>query len=118
MNLGLFGLEGEEKAASYLKKQGYKIIAKNFQTRFGEIDIIAENKEYIVFVEVKARSEKSIAEPREFVDIRKQRKIIKTAEIYLSENLTEKQPRFDVVEVKKDKMKIQINHIVNAFEVE
>lgn len=118
MNLGLFGLEGEEKAAKYLKKQGYNIIAKNFQTRFGEIDIIAEDKEYIVFVEVKARSEKSIAEPREFVDIRKQRKIIKTTEIYLSENPTAKQPRFDVVEVKKDKMKIHINHIVNAFEVE
>ena len=118
MNLGLFGLEGEEKAAKYLKKQGYNIIAKNFQTRFGEIDIIAEDKEYIVFVEVKARSEKSIAEPREFVDIRKQKKIIRTAEIYLSENPTEKQPRFDVVEVKKDKIKIHINHIVNAFEVE
>ncbi|MBR3588244.1 MAG: YraN family protein [Clostridia bacterium] len=118
MNLGLFGLEGEEKAAKYLKKQGYSIIAKNFQTRFGEIDIIAENKEYIVFVEVKARSEKSIAEPREFVDIRKQRKIIRTAEIYLSENFTEKQPRFDVVEVKKDKFKIQVNHIKNAFEVQ
>ena len=118
MNLGLFGLEGEERAASFLKKQGYKIIARNFQTRFGEIDIIAEDKEYIVFVEVKARSEKSIAEPREFVDIRKQRKIIKTAEIYLCENPTEKQPRFDVVEVKKDKIRTHINHITNAFEVE
>lgn len=117
MNLGLFGLEGEERAAKYLKKQGYGITCKNFQTRFGEIDIIAENKEYIVFVEVKARSEKSIAEPREFVDLRKQRKIIKTAEIYLSENPVEKQPRFDVVEVKREKGKTIINHIVNAFEV-
>lgn len=118
MNLGLFGFEGEEKAAKYLKKQGYSIIGKNFQSRFGEIDIIAENKEYIIFAEVKARGEKSIAEPKEFVDLRKQRKIIKTAEIYLSENPTEKQPRFDVIEVKKDKMKIHINHIENAFEVE
>ncbi len=118
MNLGLFGLEGEERAAKHLKKQGYNIIAKNFQTRFGEIDIIAEDKEYIVFVEVKARSEKSIAEPREFVDLSKQRKIIKTAEIYLSENPTEKQPRFDVVEVKREKGKTNLNHIVNAFEVE
>lgn len=118
MNLGLFGLEGEERAAKYLKKHGYSITCKNFQTRFGEIDIIAENKEYIVFVEVKARSEKSIAEPREFVDMRKQRKIIKTAEIYLSENSTEKQPRFDVVEVKRENGKTIINHIANAFEVE
>ncbi|MBQ7956601.1 MAG: YraN family protein [Clostridia bacterium] len=118
MNIGLFGLEGEEKAARYLKKQGYKIIGKNFQTRFGEIDIIAENKEYIIFAEVKARSENSIAEPKEFVDLRKQRKIITTAEIYLSENPTEKQPRFDVVEVKKEKGKTIVNHIINAFEVE
>lgn len=118
MNIGLFGLEGEEKAARYLKKQGYKIIAKNFQTRFGEIDIIAEDKKYIVFVEVKARGEKSIAEPKEFVDLRKQRKIITTAEIYLAENPTEKQPRFDVVEVKKENGKTVINHIENAFEVE
>ncbi len=117
MNLGLFGLEGEERAARYLKKQGYDITCKNFQTRFGEIDIIAEDKEYIIFVEVKARGEKSIAEPREFVDLRKQRKIIKTAEIYLSENSTEKQPRFDVVEVKREKGKTYINHIANAFEV-
>ncbi len=118
MNIGLFGLEGEEKAAKHLKKQGYNIISKNFQTRFGEIDIIAEDKEYIIFVEVKARSEKSIAEPREFVDLKKQRKIIKTAEIYLSANPSEKQPRFDVVEVKRTKIKTEINHIMNAFEVE
>ena len=118
MNIGLFGLEGEEKAARHLKKQGYKIIAKNFQTRFGEIDIIAENKEYIIFVEVKARGENSIAEPKEFVDLRKQRKIIRTAEIYLAENPTEKQPRFDVVEIKKENGKTNLNHIPNAFEVE
>ncbi|MBP3329236.1 MAG: YraN family protein [Clostridia bacterium] len=118
MNIGLFGLEGEDKAAKYLKKQGYKITAKNFQSRFGEIDIIAENEEYIVFVEVKARGEKSIAEPKEFVDIRKQRKIIKTAEVYLAEKFSEKQPRFDVVEIKKEKGKTNLNHIINAFEVE
>ena len=118
MNLGVFGLDGEGRAAKYFKKQGYEIISRNFQSRFGEIDIIAENKEYIIFAEVKARSENSIAEPKEFVDLRKQRKIIKTAEIFLSENFTEKQPRFDVVEVKKEKGKISINHIQNAFEVE
>lgn len=118
MNLGIFGLDGEERAAKYLKKQGYEIISRNFQSRFGEIDIIAENKEYIIFTEVKARSENSIAEPKEFVDLRKQRKIIKTAEIFLSENFTEKQPRFDVVEVKKEKGKFSVNHIENAFEVE
>ncbi len=118
MNLGRFGFQAEEKVSRFLRKSGYKIIKRNFQTRFGEIDIIAENGEYIVFVEVKARGENSIAEPKEFVDLRKQRKIIRTAEIYLSENFTEKQPRFDVAEVKKENGKTVINHIVNAFEVE
>lgn len=116
MNIGIFGADGEKRASSFLKKKGFTIIDTNFQTRFGEIDIIAENKEYIIFCEVKSRSEKAIAEPREFVDFQKQRKIIKTAQIYLSSHPTEKQPRFDVVEVKKNKAKFTINHIENAFE--
>ncbi len=118
MNIGVFGLQAEDKAVRYLKKQGFQIIARNFQSRFGEIDIIGENNEYIIFVEVKGRSEKSIAEPKEFVDLKKQRKIIKTAQIYLSENPTEKQPRFDVVEVKKQKGKTEVYYIPNAYEVE
>ncbi len=117
MNIGVFGADGEKRAARLLRKKGYKITDTNFQTRFGEIDIIAQNKEYIVFCEVKSRSENSIAEPKEFVDFGKQRKIIKTAEIYLSLHHTEKQPRFDVVEVKKLGRKYSVNHIENAFGV-
>ncbi len=118
MNIGLFGSFGEKKALSLLRRKGYKIIDTNFQTRFGEIDIIAENAEYIIFAEVKSRGEKSIAEPREFVTNAKKRKIIKSAEIFLSLFPSQKQPRFDVVEVKKEGMKISVCHTENAFEVE
>ncbi len=117
MNIGIFGADGEKRAARLLKNKGYKITEINYQTRFGEIDIIAENDEYIVFCEVKSRSGNSIAEPREFVGFSKQRKIITTAEIYLAQNVSEKQPRFDVIEVKKQGTKYEINHIENAFEV-
>ena len=74
-------------------------MALGYRTRHGEIDIIVENKEYIVFAEVKLRKSADFASAREFVDSNKQRRIRTTAEIWLSENETEKQPRFDVVEI-------------------
>ena len=116
MNIGLIGKNGEDKACRFLKRKGYKIIERNYMSRFGEIDIIAQNKEYLVFVEVKTRGENSIASPREFVDSFKQERIIKTAQIYLSENPTELQPRFDVAEISVSDGKIkEIVHIEDAF---
>lgn len=105
-------------ACNYLRKKKYKLLAANYATRFGEIDLIVENKKYICFVEVKQRDENSIASPREFVDRIKQTKIIKSAMIYLSSNKTEKQPRFDVVEIytKDDKIK-SLKHLENAFDI-
>lgn len=107
---------GERKARSYLRKKLYRIVDKNFHSKFGEIDIIAENRKYIVFVEVKQRNLNSIAKPREFVDYSKQRKIIATAQYYLSKNPTKKQPRFDVIEIISDNNKIKsVKHLENAF---
>lgn len=108
----------EIEACNYLRKKKYKLIAANYSTRFGEIDLIVENKKYICFVEVKQRDINSIATPREFVDKIKQDKIIKSAMIYLSHNKTEKQPRFDVVEIstKDDKIK-SLKHLENAFDI-
>ena len=118
MNTKKIGNKGEQCAVRYLKRRGYKIVQTNYSCRFGEIDIIAENKDYIVFVEVKARSRNSIASPREFVDENKQQRIIMTAQMYLSKNGMEKQPRFDVIEVRTDKIiKDKIDHIENAFSV-
>lgn len=112
------GNKGENAAARYLKRHGYTIVDKNYSCRFGEIDIIAEDKDYIVFVEVKTRNENTIATPGEFVDLNKQNRIIKTAQMYMSFNGMEKQPRFDVIEVRTEKkLKEKIHHIKNAFGV-
>lgn len=107
---------GERRARSYLRKKLYRIVDKNFHSKFGEIDIIAENRKYIVFVEVKQRNLNSIAQPREFVDYSKQQKIISTAQYYLTKNPTNKQPRFDVIEIISDNNKIKsVKHLENAF---
>lgn len=115
------GAWGEKKAADYLKLHGYRVSAVNYSCRHGEIDIIAENRRYIVFVEVKLRMSAAHGEAREFVTYSKQRRIIKAAQLYLQQNETEKQPRFDVMELYwRDTVfgrKATINHIENAFEV-
>ena len=117
----VIGDKGEEYAVKYLRKQGYKIVVRNYRKRYGEIDIIAENKEYIVFVEVKTRHENSMTQPVDAVDKRKRLRLIKTASAFLSENETEKFCRFDVCEVfvKSESLEfIKINYIENAFEQE
>ncbi|MEE1319186.1 MAG: YraN family protein [Ruminococcus sp.] len=115
------GDKGEEYTAKYLKKHGYRIVTRNYRKRYGEIDIVAENKEYVVFVEVKTRHENSMTQPVDAVDKRKQMRLIKTASAFLSEYSTEKFCRFDVSEVyvKSENLKlISINYIKNAFEQE
>ncbi len=113
------GQIGEDYVAKLLKKKHYKILARNYQKRYGEIDIIAENKNYIAFVEVKTRHTDSMTSAAEAVNRQKQLKIIKTASMYLSENETEKFCRFDVCEVyvNADNLKVvNINYIESAFE--
>ena len=109
-------------ADRFLRDKGYTITAANVHSRFGEIDIIAENGQYIAFVEVKARSEQALYTPCEAVTREKQRKIIATAAMYLERNPTQKQPRFDVIEIvtaKGHPMQIvEIDHIMNAYETE
>lgn len=95
----LLGRWGEGIAAEYLRKKRYTIVAANYRCRFGEIDLIAENRQFLVFVEVKLRKSAAFAEAMEFVDRRKQERLKETAAIYLSQNETQKQPRFDVIEI-------------------
>ena len=112
----LIGRFGENAAADYLRKKHYKIIGANYRCRLGEIDLIAENRECVVFVEVKSRRDAGFAEAREFVTASKQRKLIATAELWLAQNPTEKQPRFDVIEVYCENGVVKtIQHIENAF---
>ena len=95
----LLGRWGEALAADYLTKKGYTILAAGWRCRFGEIDLIAADKRYLCFVEVKLRKSAAYGRAGEFVDRRKQEKLRTTAELYLAENPTTLQPRFDVVEV-------------------
>lgn len=95
----LYGAWGEALAGEYLRKKHYQLLAANYRSRFGEIDLIAANRKYLVFVEVKLRKDATFAQAREFVDAKKQRRIRTTAQLYLSENPTELQPRFDVIEI-------------------
>ena len=93
------GRLGEQLTAEYLEEKGYEIVERNFKCRFGEIDIIARNREYLTFVEVKLRKSDAFGEAREFVDARKQERIRATAALWLETHETALQPRFDVVEV-------------------
>lgn len=114
---GISGKAGEYAASRHLIQQGYRLICTNYRSRYGEIDIIAQKGEYIVFAEVKARSQSFAGLPREAVDVRKQRRIIKTALMYLAEQGGGMQPRFDVIEVTEKGGKTEISHIVNAFDL-
>ena len=113
------GAWGEAVAAGYLIEKGYEIIKRGFRSRFGEIDIIARNKEYLTFTEVKTRKNTTFAYAREYVSKTKQRKIIATANYWLTKRPTKLQPRFDVIEVYVRDEKFagspEINHIENAF---
>ena len=113
------GAAGEVLAARFLRDEGYQILAGNYRTRFGEIDIIAANKEYIVFVEVKSRAEDARYMPKEAVTAEKQKRIIKTALLYINHYPDPRQMRFDVIEVvtaKNHPMKaLDIRHILNAY---
>lgn len=116
----LSGAWGEALAAEYLRKKHYKIIAAGFHSRFGEIDLIAQDKKYLIFVEVKLRKSADFAKAREYVDRRKQDKIRMTASVYLSENACSLQPRFDVIEIYAPEgtatLRPEINHMEDAFQ--
>ncbi len=113
------GNYGEKLAAKFLKKKGYKIVAKNFLSAHGEIDIIAKNRHSFVFVEVKSRKDcqeyfDSYGLPRDAVTKTKQKHIIYTAKVYLNKHPTDKEIRFDVIEVYLGD-KVRIEHFENAF---
>ena len=116
----LLGSWGESLAAQYLQKKRYKILAVNFRCRMGEIDLIAENKRCLVFVEVKLRKSPNFAEAREFVDLRKQERLKTTASLYLSQHDVSKPARFDVIEIyAPDGMETnhpKIIHLEDAFQ--
>ena len=119
-NNRLTGHWGEALAAAYLEKKKYQLVACNYSCRFGEIDLIVQNKRYLVFVEVKLRKSDAFAKASDFVDLQKQNRIRTTAELYLAQHETELQPRFDVVEIYAPEGMAtkhpKINHLEDAFQ--
>ena len=106
------GVGGEIKAVDFLKEKGYNIIETNYTNKLGEIDIIALDGKTLVFVEIKCRSTLAFGRPCEAVDLKKQQKIRKVAELYLLiKGKYYSDCRFDVIEILGD----EINHIKNAF---
>ncbi|MBQ7769700.1 MAG: YraN family protein [Clostridia bacterium] len=108
----VLGRKGEKLAAEYLKKQGCKIVKRNYKTPFGEADIIAQDKDEIVFVEVKTRIGDKFGTPREAVTKTKQQRYYKIAECYWLKTGEEPNARFDVIEVYEDG---RIEQYKNAF---
>ena len=112
------GPAGEEEAAVFLQKRGYKILERNYRKRMGEIDIIARDKNTLCFIEVKTRSSDTLGSPAEAVTKQKQRQIIKLSLYYLKENnISDPQVRFDVVTIDMTSASgSRINLIQNAFD--
>lgn len=108
------GQWGEGQAVKLLEKKGYKIVERNFYTRYGEIDIIAKDKDYLVFIEVKTRR---TMEAIGAVNKRKQEKIVQAAQIYLQENISDENDiRFDCIVLEKQKNKFVIKHLEDIIE--
>lgn len=125
----ILGRLGEDLAADYLEKNGYRIVRRNVRLSKNELDIIAEDDDYLVFVEVKTRSclypeSGEYGIPSRAVDEGKRKNTVKAAKDYIARNYVNKQPRIDVIEVYMSEQKgdfktptvLKINHIRNAFD--
>jgi putative endonuclease len=112
------GKKGEEVAARFLKKHGYRILQRNYTCKMGEMDIIAKERDVITFVEVKTRTSTTFGPPQLAVNSRKQRQLSKVALNFLKEKqLAEVKARFDVVAVLLRTQKVEIDLIKDAFDL-
>ncbi len=112
MNKRGFGSEGEQIACDYLTRRGWRILDRNVRIAHGEIDIIAQKRGVIAFIEVKRRTTDRFGAPADAVNDAKQRRIIGAAALYMQQhNLENARVRFDVIEVTD-----RINHIEDAFD--
>jgi putative endonuclease len=108
------GNKGENLAADFLIRKGFQVVAKNYRYSRGEIDLIVQQNDWLIFVEVKTRSSSQFGEPEEFVDVAKATKIFEAAEGYIFSNNWLGHVRFDVVSVKLG-ADIEITHFEDAI---
>jgi putative endonuclease len=117
MRTARFGALGEEAAAELLRKAGYRIVARNHRCRRGEVDLIAEKGELLVFIEVRTRATAAFGGPEETVDPRKQRRVIAAARDFLAQRRgPAKAARFDVIAVVDGPLGPSLTHFENAFD--
>jgi len=110
------GMDGQQAAEAFLCEKGLRILARNYRIRSGEIDLIAQDGTYLVFIEVKTRKSHTYGQGREAVTRHKQQQIMRTALHYAAKNkLIDNDMRFDVVEVVVIGDRVEIEHIENAF---
>ncbi len=110
----LIGKTGEELAVSFLKEIGYEILYTNLRLEKVEVDIVAKDKNQIVFVEVKTRSS-AMVEPEKAVNKSKQKNLQRAAEIFLEERQLKNELRFDIIAIVKQKNNTDIEHFEDAF---
>lgn len=108
------GKEGEKKAASYLRKRGFRILERNYHCRSGEIDLVALEGDFLVFVEVKQRKEGSLVSPEEAVTPEKKRKIVFCSKCWIMEHNYRGNVRYDVVAIRGKRLR----HYEGAFSIE
>jgi putative endonuclease len=109
------GNKGEDLAVDYLRSKGFKILFRNFTWGKNEIDIVAETKDFIVFLEVKTRSEDPLDPPVNAVSREKQKAIIWAAEGYINRYGVDRESRFDVITIIRKGDDFEIDHIEDAF---
>ncbi|MBI4947423.1 MAG: YraN family protein [Bacteroidetes bacterium] len=109
------GTKGEDIAASYLEKQGYALLEKNWRFGHEEIDIIASNDSTLVIAEVKTRKSNHFGEPEEFVTRQKQKHLIKAANAYIEKKDLDLEVRFDIISILLSGSEQKIIHIEDAF---
>ena len=109
------GQKGEQAAVDFMEKKGYKIIRRNWTKHRHEIDIIAENEEYIIFIEVKTRTSRQWGNPEDFIGKTKIRRIVLAADLFLQLSDNEKPARFDIISAVWDGEVFEIEHIDDAF---
>ncbi|MDD2474692.1 MAG: YraN family protein [Dysgonamonadaceae bacterium] len=109
------GIKGELAAANFMRNGGYKVIKQNWTMHRHEIDIIAEDEEYIIFVEVKTRTSRQWGNPEDFIGRAKIRRIVEAADLYLQINDIDKPARFDIISAVWDGKSFEIEHIDDAF---
>ncbi|MDZ4714969.1 MAG: YraN family protein [Cytophagales bacterium] len=109
------GREGEDLAAAFLQEQGFTIVERNYRHKRSEIDLIVRRGNWLVFVEVKARTSHAFGYPEDFVDYKKKKKILEGADYYMYHSNWQGNVRYDIVAVSMGRDRPEIVHLEDAF---